>query len=202
MSKHNQLTELAARAEGPLLFWGRSLHNFRQICSLFPSSPFVGRAMSWAIAERPAPHVVEFGAGTGAVTRELIRAGVSANRLTLFEIDAQLGLHLRRNFPELDVVISPAEALEKVWRERAGPPVGAIVSTMPMRLFSSKTTMSILSNSLSVLEPGGMFVQFTYRQKGPVPDRICERLGLKGERYSRVWINLPPASIWVYRKPS
>lgn len=201
MLKNNQLAELAARAEGPLLFWGRSLQNFRQICSLFPSSPFVGRAMSWAIAERPSPHVVELGAGTGAVTRQLIRHGVPAGQLTLVEIDSQLGGHLRRSFPEVDVIISPAQKLSKQWRDRNGPPVGAVVSTMPIRLFSKKTTMSIMRNSLSVLEPGGVFVQFTYRQKSPVPERICDALEIEGERYCRVWINLPPAGIWVYRKP-
>ncbi len=163
MLKNDPLAELASRAEGPLLFWGRSLHNLRQICSLFPSSPFVGRTMSWAIAERPASHVVELGAGTGAVARQLLRHAVRSDELTLLEIDAQLGGHLRRSFPELDVIISPAQELGRLWRDRNGPPVGAIVSTMPMRLFSKRTIMSILRNSLAVLEPGGIFVQFTYR---------------------------------------
>ncbi len=53
--------------------------------------------------------------------------------------------------------------------------------------------MAILRNSLSVLEPGGVFVQFTYRQSSPVPERICDALDLSAERYCRVWINLPPA---------
>ena len=201
MSRNHQLAELAARAEGPLLFWGRSLQNFRQICSLFPSSPFVGRAISWAIADRPAPHVVELGAGTGAVTRQLLGCGVGRNQLSLLEIDPKLGGHLRRAFPELDVIISPAQELARFWRERNGPPVGAVVSTLPMRLFHKKTITSIMRNSLSVLETGGVFVQLTYRQSSPVPERICQSLGLMGERYCRVWINLPPACVWVYRKP-
>ncbi|NJM33501.1 MAG: methyltransferase domain-containing protein [Rhodomicrobium sp.] len=201
MAKNEQLAELAARAEGPLLLWGRSLQNFRQICSLFPSSPFVGRAMSWSIADRPAPQVVELGAGTGAVTRQLLNSGVPFEHLALVEIDAKLGGHLRRSFPDLDVIIAPAQDLNRLWKERNGPPVGAVVSTMPMRLFSKKTIMSIMRNSLAVLEPGGVFVQFTYRQSSPVPERICRALGLEGERYCRVWINLPPAGIWVYRKP-
>jgi phosphatidylethanolamine/phosphatidyl-N-methylethanolamine N-methyltransferase len=98
------------------------------------------------------------------------------------------------------VIIAPAEDLATLWRDRNGPPVGAIVSTMPMRLFGKKAILSIMRASLSVLEPGGVFVQFTYRQNSPVPERICEGLRLQGERYCRVWINLPPAGIWVYRK--
>jgi len=201
MSKNDQLAELVARAEGPLLFWGRSLQNFRQVCSLFPSSPFVGRAMSWAIAERPAARVVELGAGTGAVTRQLMNNGVPMEDLSVLEIDSKLGVHLRRTFPDLDVIIAPAQELAGLWRDRNGPPVGAIVSTMPMRLFSKKAILSIMRNALSVLEPGGVFVQFTYRQSSPVPERICRLVGVEGERYCRVWINMPPAGIWVYRKP-
>jgi phosphatidylethanolamine/phosphatidyl-N-methylethanolamine N-methyltransferase len=200
MPLNDQLAELAARAEGPLLFFERSLQNFGQICSLFPSSPFVGRAMSWAIADRPAGHVVELGAGTGAVTRQLVNHGVPPGELTLVEIDAKLGGHLRRTFPDVDVVIAPAQELASLWRDRNGPPVSAVVSTLPMRLFNRTLIRSIMRESFSVLEPGGVFVQFTYRQSSPVPERICERLGLAAERHSRVWINLPPAGIWVYRR--
>ena len=201
MPKNDQLAELAARAEGPLLLWGRSLNNFRQICSLFPSSPFVGRAMSWAIADRPCGHVVELGAGTGAVTRQLLSYGVSANQLTLVEIDSHLGGHLRRTFPSMDVIIAPAQELARLWRERNGPPVGAVVSTLPMRLFDEEMILSIMRNSLAVLEPGGVLVQFTYRERSPVPESICKALGLTAERHCRVLFNLPPAGIWVYRKP-
>ncbi len=194
------LEDLPSAAQGPLLFWGRSLKNPMQVCSLFPSSPFVGRAMSWAIADRPESHVVELGPGTGAVTRQLLRSGLPRENLTVIEIDSHLGGHLRRTFPDLDVVIAPAQELAQIWRERNGPKVGAIVSTLPMRLFSRKLIRSILKNSLGVLAPGGIFVQFTYRQNSPVPEHIAASLGLSVTRYSRVWINLPPASIWVYRR--
>jgi len=33
-----------------------------------------------------------------------------------------------------------------------------------------------------------------------VPERICNALDLTAVRYCRVWINLPPAGIWIYRK--
>jgi phosphatidylethanolamine/phosphatidyl-N-methylethanolamine N-methyltransferase len=197
---HSHLGELANRAQGPLLFWGRSLRNPRQICSLFPSSPFVGRAMTEAIAKRPAPHVVELGAGTGAITRQLIRNGVAPQNLTLVELDTELGQHLRRTFPEIDVLIAPAQDLGHIWSEREGPRVGAVVSTLPMRLFSKPLIRSIMKNSFRVIAPGGMFVQFTYRDSSPVPLRIAAALGLRAERRCLVWANLPPAAIWTYDK--
>ncbi len=200
MSKLLELSDLPQAAQGPVLFWQRSLKNPRQVCSLFPSSPFVGRAMTEVLGDRIDSHVIELGAGTGAVTRQLIRNGVQADKLTLIEIDAQLGGHLRRQFPDVDVVIAPAQDLAKLWNERNGGSVGAIVSTLPMRLFSKRLIFLVMKNSLQVLEDGGMFVQFTYRQNSPVPARVAKALNMKAWRYTRVWLNLPPAAIWVYEK--
>lgn len=197
-----ELEDFPPAARGPILFWGRTLKNPKQVCSLFPSSPFVGRAMTWAIADRPETHVIELGGGTGAVTRQLLRSGLGDKNLTVMEIDSHLGGHLRRTFPDLDVVIAPAQDLSQLWRERNGPAVGAIVSTLPMRLFKRKMVRNIMRNCVDVLAPGGVFVQFTYRQDSPVPEHIAGALGLSSHRRSRVWVNLPPAGIWVYRKPA
>ena len=200
MSKLIELSDLPQAAQGPVLFWQRSLKNPLQVCSLFPSSPFVGRAMTEVLGKRIESHVIELGAGTGAVTRQLIRNGVEPEKLTLIEIDAQLGGHLRRRFPDVDVVIGPAQDLDRLWKERNGGNVGAVVSTLPMRLFSKKLIYLVMKNSLSVLDEGGMFVQFTYRQTSPVPPRVVKALRLKAWRYTRVWLNLPPAAIWVYER--
>ena len=200
MSKLIELSDLPQAAQGPVLFWQRSLKNPLQVCSLFPSSPFVGRAMTEVLGNRIESHVIELGAGTGAVTRQLIRNGVEPEKLTLIEIDAQLGGHLRRRFPGVDVVIGPAQDLARLWKERNGGNVGAVVSTLPMRLFSKKLIYFVMKNSLSVLDEGGMFVQFTYRQTSPVPPRVVKALRLKARRYTRVWLNLPPAAIWVYER--
>ncbi len=158
--------------------------------------------MTEVLGHRIDSHVIELGAGTGAVTHQLIRNGMEPSKLTLIEIDAQLGGHLRRRFPDVDVVISPAQNLAKLWKERNGESVGAIVSTLPMRLFSKKLIYLVMKNSLQVLEEGGMFVQFTYRQTSPVPPRVVNALRLKAWRYTRVWLNLPPAAIWVYERPA
>jgi phosphatidylethanolamine/phosphatidyl-N-methylethanolamine N-methyltransferase len=200
MSKLIELSDLPQAAQGPVLFWRQTLKNPRQVCSLFPSSPFVGRAMTTVLGDRIDSHIIELGAGTGAVTRQLIRNGVQPEKLTLIEIDSQLGGHLRRRFQDVDVVIAPAQDLAKLWQERNGGCVGAIVSTLPMRLFSKKLIYLVMKNSLQVLEDGGMFVQFTYRQNSPVPPRVVKALHMKAWRYTRVWLNLPPAAIWVYEK--
>lgn len=194
------IEHVQALTRGPLLFWQRSLQNPRQICSLFPSSPFVGKAMTHAILDRPARGVVELGAGTGAITRQLLRHGVAREDLTLLEIDHRLGAHLRQTFPGVHVLVASAERLADMWTARHAEPAGAVLSTLPLRLFSDDLIRSVVANSFSVLAPAGKFVQFTYRQRSPVPTDIVQDLGLVAVRHAVIWANLPPAMIWVYQR--
>jgi phosphatidylethanolamine/phosphatidyl-N-methylethanolamine N-methyltransferase len=45
--------------------------------------------------------------------------------------------------------------------------------------------------------PGAPFVQFTYSVASPVPRRLG---GFSVEASERIWMNIPPARVWVYRK--
>jgi phosphatidylethanolamine/phosphatidyl-N-methylethanolamine N-methyltransferase len=45
--------------------------------------------------------------------------------------------------------------------------------------------------------PGAPFVQFTYSVASPLPRRFG---GFSVEASERIWLNLPPARVWVYRR--
>jgi phospholipid N-methyltransferase len=70
-----------------------------------PSSQFLARAM--ADAAHGAGHIVELGAGTGAVTRALARQHAQAS-LTLVELQPALARRLARSFPQARVIAQPA----------------------------------------------------------------------------------------------
>ena len=44
---------------------------------------------------------------------------------------------------------------------------------------------------------GAPFVQFTYAAISPIPKALDR---VKAEASERVWTNIPPARVWVYRK--
>jgi phosphatidylethanolamine/phosphatidyl-N-methylethanolamine N-methyltransferase len=46
--------------------------------------------------------------------------------------------------------------------------------------------------------PGALFVQFTYSVAAPLPKQQIG--GFSVEASERIWMNLPPARVWVYRK--
>ena len=47
------------------------------------------------------------------------------------------------------------------------------------------------------MRPGAPFVQFTYHAVAPIPKALDR---VRAEASERVWMNIPPARVWVYRR--
>jgi phosphatidylethanolamine/phosphatidyl-N-methylethanolamine N-methyltransferase len=54
-----------------------------------------------------------------------------------------------------------------------------------------------MRDAFMALAPGAPFVQFTYSVAPPIPKSLP---GVSTEASERIWMNLPPARVWVYRK--
>jgi phosphatidylethanolamine/phosphatidyl-N-methylethanolamine N-methyltransferase len=56
--------------------------------------------------------------------------------------------------------------------------------------------MRLLREALALLQPNAPFVQFTYAVVPPIP----KLSGVRVEGSERIWRNMPPARVWVYRQ--
>ena len=90
---------------------------------------------------------------------------------------------------------------------RDRPPEGAgvarvktIVSSLPFLSMNDEVCHRILEAAFSVLPSDGEFIQFTYGMAEPIPERTLFALGIVGEPVERVLWNLPPATVWSYRR--
>jgi len=61
----------------------------------------------------------------------------------------------------------------------------------------ARIRLRLIADALNLLAPGAPFVQFTYAVVSPLPKRL---LGVRSEASERIWLNMPPARVWVYRK--
>ncbi len=138
--------------------------------------------------------VVEFGPGTGQLTRAILAAGVVAADLTVFELDAAFITHLRQDFPGVTVHHHGADHAHEVVK----PGVGAVISGLPLLSMPLPVATAILDAAFRILAPGAPYVQFTYGPKPPVPARILDQLGLRVEAGRKVWLNLPPARVYRF----
>ncbi|TAG29115.1 MAG: methyltransferase type 12 [Rhodobacterales bacterium] len=175
------------------LFRRRLLQNPKQVSALAPSSRFLARAMAEGLGPKTG-RVVEFGPGTGRLTRAILAAGVPARMLELFELDNDFVRHLHQQFPGVTVHHVGADHAGEV----VAPGVGAVVSGLPLLSMPPSVREAIVAAAFRILSPGAPYIQFTYGPKPPLPPEAMEKLGLRVEAGAKIWLNLPPARVYRF----
>ena len=172
-----------------LLFLRQLLSRPKQISAIAPSSRFLAKAMAAGL--KPGDAVVEFGPGTGVLTRAILAAGVKPQDLTLFEFNADFVTHLRVAFPGVTVHNAGAQTASA----QVAPGVNAVISGLPLLSMPLEIRESIVKAAFDILASDGAYYQFTYGPRPPVSDNQIARLGLKVEQTAFVLFNLPPARV-------
>jgi phosphatidylethanolamine/phosphatidyl-N-methylethanolamine N-methyltransferase len=159
-----------------------------------PSSRYLANAMARSVPVNGTGLVVELGAGTGAVTRALLRCGVQPERLVIVERSPALAANLRMRFPQLRIVQGDAVNIGSFVRRNAR--VDAIVSSVPLRSLPYAESRSIVERWRAVLPIGTLIIQYTYALYGAPRHLVDDFVQLSSEV---TWLNLPPARILTLR---
>jgi phosphatidylethanolamine/phosphatidyl-N-methylethanolamine N-methyltransferase len=163
--------------------------------------PPTGRMLARTIARYVKPGVpgavIELRPGTGRVTEALVARGIDPAHLVLVEFDPAFCELLRARFPTATVIQADPYALRRVLSGLLRQPAAAIVSGLPLFTKPVRTRVRLLREALALLSPGAPFVQSTYAVVPPIPRTFA---GVTAEASERIWMNLPPARIWVYRR--
>lgn len=187
---------------------GRSMWSFfrefmrdrQRIGAVAPTSTGVGRRMA-RLAHVPAARtVVEFGAGTGAITAPLLAALPAEARLWAYEIHEPFLDELRGRFddPRLTLLGESAEAVRELRASEAPEGFDAIVCSIPFSLLPPPVTNGILAAAASVLRPEGIFVALQYRPTYLAP-LLRQHFGsIRREVFP---MNIPPALLLTAREP-
>jgi phosphatidylethanolamine/phosphatidyl-N-methylethanolamine N-methyltransferase len=165
--------------------------------AVMPSGRLLARTMAQYVEVDSEGPVVELGPGTGAITSALIERGVDQSRLVLVEYNPGFCALLRDRYPQAKVVQGDAYRLRDSLQQVLGAPASAVVSGLPLVTKPMQTRLRLIRDAFQALAPGAPFVQFTYSVAPPIPKSLP---GVSTEASERVWMNLPPARVWVYRK--
>jgi phosphatidylethanolamine/phosphatidyl-N-methylethanolamine N-methyltransferase len=165
--------------------------------AVMPSGRLLARTMAQYVDANSSGAVVELGPGTGAITAALIERGVDQKRLVLVEYNPGFCALLRDRYPQAKVVQGDAYTLRDSLRNVLGAPASAVVSGLPLVTKPMQTRLKLIRDAFQALAPGAPFVQFTYSVAPPIPKSLP---GVSTEASERIWMNLPPARVWVYRK--
>ena len=165
--------------------------------AVMPSGKLLARTMAQYVDVESRGPVIELGPGTGAITNALIEHGVDQKRLVLVEYNPGFCALLRDRYPQARVVQGDAYALRHSLGDLLDAPASAVVSGLPLVTKPMLTRLKLIRDAFQALAPGAPFVQFTYSVAPPIPKSLP---GVSTEASERIWMNLPPARVWVYRK--
>ena len=160
-----------------------------------------GKALARTMAEYVDPNsdgpIIELGPGTGPVTEALVARGVDPARLVLVEFDPTFCRLLRKRYPQATVVQGDAYRLRTLLTSILRQPAAAVVSGLPLFTKPLRMRLRLLQEAFGLMGAGAPFVQFTYAAVSPIPRRLDR---VRSQASERIWTNIPPARVWVYRK--
>jgi phosphatidylethanolamine/phosphatidyl-N-methylethanolamine N-methyltransferase len=166
--------------------------------AVMPSGRLLARTMAHYVDPHGTGPVIELGPGTGAITNALVERGVDQKRLVLVEYNPGFCALLRDRYPQAKVVQGDAYRLRDTLWNVLGAPASAVVSGLPLVTKPMLTRMKLIRDAFAAMSPNAPFVQFTYSVVPPIPKSLP---GVTTQASERIWMNLPPARVWVYRKP-
>jgi phosphatidylethanolamine/phosphatidyl-N-methylethanolamine N-methyltransferase len=178
-----------------LLFLRGLIANPTGVGAIAPSSPALARAVAAQVDPRIEGPVLELGPGTGSMTRELLARGITPERMVAIEWDANFAKTIAAEFPGVTVIRGDAFDLDGTLPKRGYQKFAAIISGIPLLNHPAQKRCALVEAAFRRLAPGAPMIQFSYGLRSPVkpPPDIAVRCA------AFVWMNLPPATVWVYR---
>ena len=167
-----------------------------QLGALVPSSAALGSLMVEHIKPNIEGPILELGPGTGSFTRALVQRGIPENKLVLIEQSPEFTALLQKSFPTATVVSGNARNLQEIASELGIRTFHQIVSGLPLTAMGPTTRHDICDTALTMLEPGGSFVQVTYFPRCSIPRNVISAHKAR-QIYCGVTLrNAPPAFVW------
>ncbi len=185
-------------------FFRQWLRRPLSTAAVSPSSRFLARRIVAALPPGTR-RVIELGAGTGTFTAALLEHGIAARDLLAVEFNPALHDYLRRRFPGPTIIQADARALDQVEAVAdfvGRGPVQAVVSGLGLLAMPRSAQRAILKGAFSLMPDDGQFIQFTYGPVAPVAVDVLDELELDAVRRGFTLLNLPPASVYAFRRRS
>lgn len=177
----------------------------KSIGAIKPSSPELADLMVKSVDLQDDHHVVELGAGTGAITERILQ-DISPEKLLCLEMNPRLGTLLEERFPNITVSTRTAQELPDALSDWGVAKVDRMVSGLPWTLWNEEDQRTSLQSIARCLNDDGKIVTFAYIQSLYMPSfkRAFRLMSENFESVTRtrlVWRNTPPAYVYCCSKP-
>ena len=144
-------------------FLKEAQRDIKTVGAVSPSSKFLVNKMVKPVDFANSKTLVEFGAGTGVVTRAILKNMNPDTQLLAYEINSTFYGRLEKIDDER--LLLQKDSVENLWslmEERQIKEVDYILSSLPLSLFPKEQVSQILDVSRRALKKDGKYIQFQY----------------------------------------
>jgi phospholipid N-methyltransferase len=180
------------------LFLTKFFRHGTSVGAVTPSSSWFARKLLRDIDFTRPQCIVELGAGTGAITAELLDRAGPRVRCVIIELDADFCARLRQRFPGADIVQADARNLAELLDEKKIAFVDHVLCGLALPWFTRPDRHRILDTVRRRLTPDGSFRQLTYM---PWLHTREYQQYFEEVRFRLVFRNLPPGGYYLCRRP-
>ena len=182
-----------------LIFLSNFLKNPKEVAAIAQSSRYVIGRIVKNMDFSNAKNIVEFGPGTGIVTRSILSKMNESSNLVCFESNADFCSFLAKDIsdPRLKVINDSAERLDFHLKSLEIKNADYILSGIPFSLIGQKSKQSILLKTHKALAQDGKFIvyqQYNWHMGKHLKDHF-ENVSMQIELR-----NMPPTFIFVCSK--
>lgn len=174
--------------------WTRSA---RTVGSVWPTSAVMARKMASVIDLNSGLPVLEFGPGTGPITRQILATGIAPPLIWTLEFSHEFSGKLRAKYPDIHVVEGDAFNLDASLGKKAPRLFDCAISGLPLLNFPVAQRVAFVESVLDRLPAGRPLIQFSYGPNSPVPANLGT---YEIKRFGMVLRNVPPAQLWIYSR--
>lgn len=133
-----------------------------KVGALTPSSRFVIRRIRRELGAGR-KYIVEYGAGDGVVTRELLRHLPAGGKVVAIELNPKFLTDLRAiKNPHLIVIGGDVAVLSRKLKKLGIPRIDAVLSSIPFTFFPPRIRERVVRDTARALAPDGIFLIYQY----------------------------------------
>ncbi|MBW3017042.1 hypothetical protein KY316_01615 [Candidatus Woesearchaeota archaeon] len=141
----------------------KNLIKDKYVASVTPSSRFAVKNICAKINFMKKNVIVEYGPGTGAISKNILKNMNSSSKLILVETNKNFVKKLRKiNDPRVFVFNDCAENIKSILGSCGEDEADYVISGIPFSYFDSKKRDSITKNTMQALNGTGKFVVYQF----------------------------------------
>jgi phosphatidylethanolamine/phosphatidyl-N-methylethanolamine N-methyltransferase len=170
------------------------------VSSITPSSKALSSIIVNSASLKNTKVVFEFGCGSGAITKEIVKNISKDSKFITFDINSDFIESIKSRYPQIVAINDSVENVEIYMNKYSINKVDVIISSLPWAAFSVSLQIKLMRLIYRILNHDGVFITYSYIHTFTFPSqkrfkRILSKRFNKIEVSKPVWANIPPAVV-------